>query len=376
MNQPILLSPPDMSGLEMDYIKEAFRDNWIAPVGPHVDAFEHEMKQYVGARHAVAVSSGTAGLHLALIVAGVEAGDTVFCQSFTFAASVNPILYQKATPVLIDSEEETWNMSADTLEEAFRKEKKAPKAVIVTHIYGQVADMKRIQKLCDKNGTILIEDACESLGSKYHDEQSGVIGDIGVYSFNGNKIITTSGGGMVVTNREEFANKIKYLSTQAKSEATCYLHEEIGYNYRLSNVLAGIGRGQLQTLDEKVGKRRAIFNRYSDAFCNTEIDMMPGDMYGVHSNRWLSVILCINPEELMDRLETMRIESRRVWNPMHRQPYLEGTRFYQTNEVAISDRLFERGLCLPSGSQLTVEQQQYVIEQVKVASEERKGVHV
>ncbi|EIA20378.1 DegT/DnrJ/EryC1/StrS family aminotransferase [Listeria fleischmannii] len=367
MNKQILLSPPDMSGQELEYIKETFRDNWIAPVGPNIDAFEEELADYVGVEYSVAVSSGTAGLHLALIAAGVGAGDVVFCQSFTFAASVNPILYQKAIPVLIDSEETSWNMSAELLEEALKKEKVKPKAVIVTHIYGQIAELKRIKQLCENYEVILIEDACESLGSVYHSQHTGTIGDIGVYSFNGNKIITTSGGGMVVTNNVFFAEKIRYLSTQAKSKAPFYLHEEIGYNYRLSNVLAGIGRGQLLSLDKKIEKRREIYSRYSDAFEEANIYLMPEECPGTKVNRWLSVILLPvgRPVQLMNFMKDRLIESRLTWNPMHRQPFLKNYSFYKTNKVAVSDRLFLTGLCLPSGSSLSQTEQEKVINTIK-----------
>ncbi|EUJ47823.1 DegT/DnrJ/EryC1/StrS family aminotransferase [Paenilisteria rocourtiae] len=365
MNQRILLSPPDMSGNELSYVEQAFQDNWIAPAGPHIDAFEEEIATFVGAKYGVAVSSGTAGLHLALIVAGVSTGDIVLCQSFTFAASVNPIIYQGATPVLIDSDQETWNMSADLLEEAFKKEVKV-RAVVVTHIYGQVAEMKRIKALCAEYGAFLIEDACESLGSTYDGKHSGTIGDIGVYSFNGNKIMTTSGGGMVVTNHVLVAKQIKYLATQSKSQAPYYLHEAVGYNYRLSNVLAGIGRGQLQTLDKKIVKRRCIFEDYKQAFQDTSVQMMPLDQENVQSNRWLSVVLLENqnPLAVMNFLNEQGIESRLTWNPMHRQPFLKGVSFYKAQEQAISDYLFARGLCLPSGSNLSKEDQNRVVEQM------------
>ncbi|MBC1457702.1 DegT/DnrJ/EryC1/StrS family aminotransferase [Listeria newyorkensis] len=365
MADKILLSPPDMAGTELDYIKEAFDTNWIAPVGPHVDAFEEELATYVGAKYAVAVSSGTAGLHLALLAAGVGEGDVVFCQSFTFAASVNPVLYQKAIPVLIDSDCNTWNMSVAALELAFKTRK--PKAVIVTHIYGQAADMARIKQLCDANNALLIEDACESLGTTYAGKQTGTIGDIGVYSFNGNKIITTSGGGMVVTDKKEWADQIKYLSQQAKSTTPHYLHETVGYNYRLSNVLAGIGRAQLTTLDDKIKKRRAVFTKYQQAFHGTEVEMMPVDQNGVTSNRWLSVILIPDkkPHDLMHFLAKENIESRLVWNPMHQQPFLKNIDFVKIEDKAVSDELFQSGLCLPSGSQLQKEEQERIIYLIK-----------
>ncbi|WP_311773423.1 DegT/DnrJ/EryC1/StrS family aminotransferase [Listeria grandensis] len=375
-NQSIFLSPPDMSGNELSYVEQAFQDNWIAPAGAHVDAFEEEIAAFVGANYGVAVSSGTAGLHLALIAAGVSTGDIVFCQSFTFAASVNPIIYQRAIPVLIDSDKETWNMSADLLEEAFKKETAKVKAVVVTHIYGQVAEMDRIKALCSEYGAILIEDACESLGSTYDGKHSGTIGDIGVYSFNGNKIMTTSGGGMVVTDNFLLANQMKYLATQSKSQTPYYLHEVVGYNYRLSNILAGIGRGQLQTLDKKIAKRRCIFEDYQQAFRGTDIQMMPADQENVKSNRWLSVILLENHNLLDVRgfLNDKGIESRLTWNPMHRQPFLRGVSLYKAQEQAVSDQLFAKGLCLPSGSSLTNDEQKRVVEQVISFCERGKEV--
>lgn len=367
MKKDILLSPPDMSGEELNYVHSAFEDNWIAPVGPHVDAFEQEIKEYVGAEHGIAVSSGTAGIHLALIAAGVKEGDVVLCQDFTFAASVNPILYQGATPVLIDSDKETWNLSAKLLKEALKKEKKV-KALIVTHIYGQLADMSNIKKLCAAKKIILIEDACESLGSIYHGKHAGTIGDIGIYSFNGNKIITTSGGGMVVTNNKEYAEKIKYFACQAKSSKPYYLHKELGYNYRLSNVLAGIGRAQLLTLDNKIAKRKKIYDMYASRLADSNrIEMMPQDRPDVSSNRWLSVILLAdnNPLELKDYLAGNKIESRLVWNPMHKQPFLRDYRFYKEADVSFSSELFSSGLCLPSGSNLSITDQERVINEVK-----------
>ncbi|WP_163655542.1 DegT/DnrJ/EryC1/StrS aminotransferase family protein [Listeria sp. PSOL-1] len=374
MEKHVLLSPPDLSGNELSYVEQALQDNWIAPVGPHIDAFEEEFAAQVGSSHAVAVSSGTAGLHLALLAAGVSAGDVVFCSDFTFAASVNPILYQQAIPVLIDSDQTTWNLSADLLEEAFKKESKKPKAVIVAHIYGQVAELTRIKKLCDEYGAVLIEDACESLGSTYHGKHSGTIGDIGVYSFNGNKIITTSGGGMIVTNKAHLAKKMRYWSAQAKTPAPYYLHEEVGYNYRLSNILAGIGRAQLKTLASKVEKRRANFERYHEAFLeNEKIQIMPMDLPGVRSNRWLTVVKIKQPAKVMEALAAKRIESRLNWNPMHRQPFLKTATFYKANEIAVSDQLFANGLCLPSGSNLTKEEQDYVIQQVKLLCDSKEN---
>ncbi|MFC0491150.1 UDP-4-amino-4-deoxy-L-arabinose--oxoglutarate aminotransferase [Listeria grayi] len=370
MSKKIFLSPPDMGGEEQLYIKEAFDKNWIAPVGFHIDNFEQEITKYVGSRYAVAVSSGTAGLHLALLALGVRAGDIVFCPSFTFVASANPILYQRAIPVLIDSENETWNMSPNALKIALKqanKGNKLPKAVIVTHIYGQSAKIGEIKKICDSYQVPIIEDACESLGTIYQGRETGTIGEIGVYSFNGNKIITASSGGMIVTNHKELAEQIKYLSTQAKANKNYYHHEAVGYNYRMSNILAGIGRAQLKTLPQKIKKRRQVFQLYQEEFAeNPEVILMPQDEKGTNSNRWLSVILLKhqNPNDLVTFLAKHNVESRRVWKPMHRQPILQGHKYVQSGDASISDELFNKGVCLPSGSNLTVEEQAFVIRLV------------
>lgn len=367
----ILLSPPDMTGDEQKYIQEAFEKNYIAPVGHNVNLFEKELAHYVKSKYAVAVSSGTAGLHLALVTLGVKEGDIVFCSDFTFSASVNPIFYTGATPVLIDSEITTWNMDPSLLEQAIietNRQGKKPKAVIVTHIYGQSAKMKEIMGICKKYNMKVIEDSCESLGTISEQGMSGTIGDVGVYSFNGNKIITTSGGGMIVTDDEKIAQKAKYLSTQAKSNVPYYLHEEVGYNYRLSNILAGIGRGQLLSLEDKIKKRRQVYQRYQEELTTIPVlKMMPKDEDNVRSNRWLSVLTADNfdPISSVHYFKEKKIETRAVWNPLHRQPYIKNKRITYYTKENIGNKLFASGLCLPSGSNLTELEQEYVITQVK-----------
>lgn len=367
----ILLSPPDMTGEEQKFIQEAFEKNYIAPVGHNIDLFEKEIAHYVKTKFAVAVSSGTSGLHLALIALGIQKGDIVLCSDLTFSASVNPILYIGAIPVLIDSELETWNMDPDLLEKSITEYihlGNKPKAVIVTHIYGQSAKMKEIMSICRKYNIRVIEDSCESLGTISDGRMTGSIGDIGVYSFNGNKIITTSGGGMIVTDDEKIAKKIKYLSTQAKSNVPYYVHEEMGYNYRLSNILAGIGRGQLLSLESKIQKRRQIYQRYRAELSSIPIlKMMPEDTEKIRSNRWLSVFTAdkFDPISSISYFKEKKIETRAVWNPLHKQPYIAKRRVSYYTKENVGDKLFLSGLCLPSGSNLTELEQEYVIKQVK-----------
>lgn len=372
MKKLIYLSPPHMSGYEQKYISEAFEQNWIAPLGPNVDAFERELAAYVGAKGALALSSGSAAIHLALKLVGVTKGDRVFCSSLTFAASANPIIYEGAEPVFIDSELESWNMSPIALERALHvseKEGKLPKAVIVVNLYGQSANYDSILDLCNHYGIPIIEDAAESLGATYKGKMSGTIGRYGIYSFNGNKIITTSGGGMLVSDDLEGLAKARFWATQARDPARHYQHSEIGYNYRMSNILAGVGRGQLHVLEERVKSRRAIFNRYYEALSDIEgIQFMPEAPYGKH-NRWLTT-LTIDPDitgvtvnQLIDQLEMENIESRPVWKPMHLQPVFMKYKYYSHQEnQSISDQLFERGICLPSGSNMTIEDQDRVID--------------
>lgn len=374
-NKRIFLSPPHLSGYEQSYVADAFATNWIAPLGPHVDAFETEIAKYVGISGAAALSSGTAAIHLALKCVGVKRGDVVFCSSFTFAASANPILYESAIPIFIDSEPESWNMSATALARAFFdacRFGRMPKAVIVANLYGQSADMDRLNKICSAFDVPIIEDAAESLGSTYKGKSSGTLGKFGIYSFNGNKIITTGGGGMLVSEDIPALNKVRFWATQARDPARHYQHSEIGYNYRLSNVAAAIGRGQLRTLDERIKKRRKIFARYQSELAHfAGIEFMPELSCG-QSNRWLTTMtldprqLRVSVNELMDTLAENEIESRPLWKPMHLQPLFKDCAYYpHTPDESISDNLFERGICLPSGSSLTEEDQSRVIELVK-----------
>jgi len=370
-NKRIYLSPPHLGELERRYVDEAFVSNWIAPLGPHVDAFERELADYVGAKAAVAVSSGTAGLHLALRLVGVGPGDTVFCSTLTFVASVNPVLYQGAIPVFIDSEPESWNMSPQALERALEDAERGgwlPKAVIVVHLYGQSADMDPILALCSRYGIPVIEDAAESLGAEYKGKKSGTLGRFGVFSFNGNKIITTSGGGMIVSDDAAAIEKARFWATQARDPARHYQHSDFGYNYRMSNVLAAIGRGQLAVLEQRIAARRAVFERYERHFASREgIAFMPEAPYG-RSTRWLTAAV-IAPEkcgvtarECIEALEQQNIEARPVWKPMHLQPLFDGCRYYPHGEtVSVSDLLFEKGICLPSGSSMTEDEQERVI---------------
>jgi len=351
----IYLSPPDVGPDEQALVADAFASNWIAPLGPHVDAFETEFAQEVGARHAVALSSGTAALHLALRLAGVGAGDEVLCSSLTFVASANPICYEGATPVFLDCERESWNLDPNLLADALRARRK-PKALVLVHLYGQSANLDPIVELCDKHGVVLIEDAAEALGATYRNRPVGTRGFAGVFSFNGNKIITTSGGGMLVTDDGELAKRTRFLATQARDSAPHYEHSQIGYNYRLSNVLAAIGRGQLRHLGEKVARRRANFEFYNQTLGGLPgVHFMPEAAWG-RSNRWLTC-LTIDPtvagtdrEKVRLVLEKENIEARPVWKPLHLQPL-----FAQAPRLggAVSEELFARGLCLPSGSNLS-----------------------
>lgn len=368
----IYLSPPHMSGLEEKYIAEAFASNWIAPLGPHVDAFERELALYVGVRGAVALSSGTAAIHLALRLLGVGPGDRVFCSSLTFVASANPVLYLGGEPVFIDSEPGSWNMSPAALKRAFfdaLDDGKLPKAVIVVNLYGQSADMEPIIELCNYYGVPVIEDSAESLGATYRGKKSGAWGKFGIYSFNGNKIITTSGGGALVSDDLESLELARFWAAQARDPALHYQHSHVGYNYRLSNVLAGIGRAQLQVLDARVQARRAVFERYYKALSDIEgFEFMPEAKYG-RCTRWLTSLTVdsekcgVSRDEIIEALQKENIEARPVWKPMHRQPLFAQCSYYPHEEGnSLSDRLFERGLCLPSGSDLGREDQSRVIE--------------
>jgi pyridoxal phosphate-dependent aminotransferase EpsN len=371
-----------MSGKEHKYINEAFNTNWIAPLGPNVDAFEAGIAQYVGVNEAVAVSSGTAAIHLALLLLGVGKGDKVFCSSLTFIASANPIIYQGAEPIFIDSEPETWNMSPQALVKAFEdaiEDDNLPKAVIVVNLYGQSAKMDEITAICDRFGVPIIEDAAESLGAKYKGKASGSFGKFGVFSFNGNKIITTSGGGMLVSNDQEAMQKARFLATQARDAAPHYQHSQIGFNYRLSNILAGIGRAQLEVLEERIAARRAIFLRYNDELSNLPGFTLMPELKDTYSNRWLTA-LTINEKEsgisvtdILGVLSKENIEARPVWKPLHLQPVFKGMRYYSHNDQeSVSEGLFINGLCLPSGSNMTEADIEIVIHYIKQTVIKRK----
>lgn len=364
----------------MKYVQDAFQTNWIAPLGPNVDAFEKEIASYVGVNDAVAVSSGTAAIHLALSLLGVGKGDTVFCSTLTFVASANPILYQGAEPVFIDSEPETWNMSPKALQRALQDAfviGKLPKAVIVVNLYGQSAKMDEILSLCDMYEVPVVEDAAESLGSTYKGKASGTFGLIGIYSFNGNKIITTSGGGMLVTNNRELAEKARFLATQARDQAIHYQHSKMGYNYKMSNILAGIGRGQLEVLEERVHARRKVFDRYY-----RELSYLPGfhfmpELENTISNRWLTTLLVnendsgVRAHEIIKALAEENIEARPVWKPLHLQPLFHGSFYYSHIESEdFAESLFKNGICLPSGSNLSIDNQLRIISCIKRLAKE------
>ncbi|HDR7894663.1 MULTISPECIES: aminotransferase class I/II-fold pyridoxal phosphate-dependent enzyme [Bacillus] len=381
-NKRIYLSPPHMSGNEQKYIREAFEQNWIAPLGPNVDRFEQQISEYIGVSSAAAVSAGTAAIHLALQLLGVGQGDSVFCSSFTFAASANPIVYQGAEPIFIDSEPDTWNISPIALEKAFKEEElngKLPKAVIIVHLFGQSAKMDEIMAICNKYNVPVIEDAAESLGTTYKGKQTGSFGKFGIFSFNGNKIITTSGGGMLVSNDEAAIQKARFLSTQARDPAVHYEHSQIGYNYRMSNIVAGVGRAQLEVLNERIKSRREIFGRYKKALGHIAgITFMP-EFKDAVPNRWLSTLLIdekltgITYLDIIEALASENIEARPLWKPLHKQPVFEGAKYYRHSEVEnISEELFSQGLCLPSGSSMTIEEQNRVIQVIKTVLE--KGV--
>lgn len=363
MQDKIWLSSPHMGGTEQTYVKEAFDTNWIAPLGPHVNGFEADLATYVGTTSAAALSSGTAAIHLALILLDVKPGDLVICQSMTFSASANPIHYQGATPVFVDSEADSWNMSPQALEEALadlQKQGKQAKAIIPVHLYGMPAKMNEINDIASRYSVPVVEDAAEALGSTYFDKACGGLSKLGILSFNGNKIITTSGGGALVGNDEALIQKSRFLATQARDSAPHYQHTHIGYNYRLSNVLAGIGRGQMEVLDERVAQRRANFERYREYFTQKNTEgyniQFQEEQEGMFSNRWLSTILVdpetnhgITREQIRLTLDEANIEARPLWKPMHMQPIFKDAPYYGSN---ISERLFDIGLCLPSGSNL------------------------
>ena len=368
----IYLSSPTMHGEEQAFVQEAFDTNWVAPLGPNVNAFEKEMAEYTGCGHAAALASGTAAIHMALRLLGIKQGDVVFVSDLTFSASCNPIVYENGTPVFIDAEPDTWNMSPQALKRAYEKYPN-PKAVICVHLYGTPAKLDEIMEICQANGTPLIEDAAESLGSTYHGKYTGTFGKYGIYSFNGNKIITTSGGGMFVSAEEEAAKKVTFLATQARDPARYYQHSQIGYNYRMSNVTAGIGRGQLIHLEEHKAKKKAIYERYREAFADVpEIQMNPMNADG-DANNWLSCITIsaecgITPDMVMDALdEKLNAESRPIWKPMHMQPVFANCDFWPHNGdgSSVGEDIFARGFCLPSDIKNTDEEMEAIIRTVK-----------
>jgi dTDP-4-amino-4,6-dideoxygalactose transaminase len=373
-----------MGGQEIDFVQEAFDTNWIAPLGANVNGFEQDLQNYTGRKHAAVVTSGTAAIHLGLILCGVQRGDEVICQSFTFAATANPIKYQGADPIFIDSEPETWNMDPDLLEEALNERGDRVKAILVVHLYGMPAKMERILEIASKYGVPVIEDSAEALGSSINGRKCGTFGKMSVLSFNGNKIITTSGGGALLSDDEGLVQKARFLATQARDDAPHYQHSELGYNYRMSNIVAGIGRGQMKVLDDHVEARRSLHQRYVESL-NGEWYSGDGTSFssgsdsgsgiyflnepaGYSSNRWLTTIL-VNPEEtagitredIRVGLEKKNIESRPLWKPMHLQPYYKEEKMYSNG---VSEFLFEHGLCLPSGSNLTEEEKIFVIENI------------
>lgn len=369
----IYLSSPTMHGEEQKFVEEAFATNWVAPLGPNVNELEKEIAAYAGCRAAAALSSGTAAIHLALKLLDLKEGDIVFVSDLTFSATVNPICYEKATPVFIDSERDTWNMDPKALQKAFEKYPN-PKAVICVHLYGTPAKLDEITEICEKHQVPLIEDAAESLSATYKGKQTGTFGKYGIYSFNGNKIITSSGGGMLVSEDAEAMERARFLSTQARDAARHYQHSNIGYNYRMSNIVAGIGRGQLLHLEEHKAKKKDIYHTYKTAFeTRKEISMNPMNSEG-DANCWLSCFLLeegcpVTPNQIMDALEAENIECRPIWKPMHLQPVFaaydcitaEGSILEKENFVTVGEDIFNRGLCLPSDIKNTAEDMEKII---------------
>ncbi|OME21461.1 DegT/DnrJ/EryC1/StrS family aminotransferase [Paenibacillus odorifer] len=377
----ILLSPPHISGREQVYMEEAIHSGWIAPIGPQVDAFEREMAAYTGSKGALALSSGTAAIHLALRLAGVTQGDYVICSTLTFVASANPILYLGATPVFVDSEPETWNMCPLAFQracQALNDKGLLPKAAVVVNLYGQSADMAPIVEIANRYGITLIEDAAESLGAFYQGKASGTWGQFGIYSFNGNKIITTSGGGMLVSDDTEALDQARFWSTQARDTAPHYQHSEMGYNYRLSNLLAAIGRGQLELLEERVERRRSIGRRYRERLGSIPgLHFMP-EARNCRSTHWLSALTIdeevagFSSQQLLSCLEQHNIEARPVWKPLHLQPLFESNYYYPySEEYSVSDKLFSTGVCLPSGSSLSDEDLERVVYAIETCNQYR-----
>ncbi|SMB89023.1 DegT/DnrJ/EryC1/StrS aminotransferase [Hymenobacter roseosalivarius DSM 11622] len=356
----IFLSPPHLGRHELNYVHKAIEDNWVAPAGPNITGFEADICQHTGAVHCVALNSGTAAIHLGLILLGVGADDEVLCSSFTFVATANPIAYLGATPVFVDSEAQTWNMCPLRLREAIEdriRRGKTPKALVLVHLYGMPAQLRELLAIADEYGIPVLEDAAEALGSRYGQQALGTFGAVGVFSFNGNKILTTSGGGALITNNADLAQKARFLATQAKDPAPHYQHSATGYNYRLSNILAGIGRGQMELLDDRVKKRREIYTWYQRHLADLPaLRFAPQEPVGSRANRWLTTLLLdpahtsVTPEQFRQHLETRDIEARPLWKPLHLQPLFQNAPHYGGSVCA---DLFERGLCLPSGSAMT-----------------------
>ncbi len=371
MEEKIWLSTPTMHGEEQKFIKEAFDTNWVAPLGKNVTEFENEISAYIGCKAAAAMTAGTHALHMAIKLAGVGQGDIVLCSDLTFAATVNPVSYEKGIQVFIDSEYETWNMDPKALEIALEKYKGKVKAVMVANLYGVPAKLDEIKELCDRYNVVMIEDAAESLSSLYKGKQTGTFGKYGIISFNGNKIITSSGGGMFLSDDEEAVSKVRFYSTQAREPAPWYQHNEIGYNYRMSNIVAGIGRGQLLHLDEHKAKKTEIYKRYKEAFSDIPVKMNPYPDC-CEPNFWLScftinedVMGKVTPEMIRLALEKENIESRPIWKPMHMQPVFKDRDFITVGGKNVGEDIFARGLCLPSDIKMTKEQQERVINIIK-----------
>ena len=367
----IYLSCPTMHGEEQRFVQEAFDTNWVAPLGPNVTKFEEEMAAYTGSGYAAALSAGTAAIHLAIKLLGIKQDDVVFVSSLTFSATCNPICYEKAKPVFIDSEPDTWNMSPKALRKAFEKYPN-PKSVIVVHLYGTPAKLDEIMEICAEHNVPLIEDAAESLGSTYKGQMTGTFGRIGIYSFNGNKIITTSGGGMMVSKEEALTKEATNLATQARDAARHYQHSKIGYNYRMSNVVAGIGRGQLLHMDEHKRLKNEIYKQYTQAFADIEeISMNPMNPDG-DANNWLSCVLLkegckVTPNDIMDALDAENIESRPIWKPMNLQPVFADCDFFNHNDegISVGEDIFNRGVCMPSDIKNTPEDMELIIQTVR-----------